>query len=110
MKISDKFRRRNYWMVVKVKVEDFKLPIVVPIPLFLLEDIVASMIYLYRIGGRWIPQVKEHLEKIQFGSYTVNIEDFLDFPVEVIRELRSLGRFTMVEVYDEAAQVSVKFY
>lgn len=97
-------------MVVKVKARDLKIPIIVPIPLFLVEDILASMVYLYRIGGRWIPQIKEHVEKIQFDSFAVNIEDFLDFPVEVIRELRSLGRFTMVEVNDEAAQVSVKFY
>ncbi|AZR72226.1 hypothetical protein BBF96_01725 [Anoxybacter fermentans] len=111
MKIIEKVKNRNYLMIVKVKVEDLKIPIIIPIPLGIVEDILVSLTWLFQFGVRFLPQFN-HIREIYIGPGNIKLKwNYLfDISVEFFRELRKIGKFTFIEIKEEDVYVSIKFY
>lgn len=108
MNIIKKITSRNYFLVIYVKPEDFRVPIFIPFPLGVAEDLIESIIQIYRIAC-WIkPGIrKKHTIK---SKWVVETDRYMDLLTELIREFRKTGRFTFVEVRDGKTYVSIKTY
>lgn len=116
MSIQKKFFRRNFLLIIKVKAKDLKIPIIVPIPLMLVEDLILAIAQLGRLGIALYFKLPLARDQARLGAvYTkylkhLNSETFFQTFVELIQEIRSLGRLTILEVKDEGVHVSIKLY
>jgi hypothetical protein len=104
--------KRNYFLVIYVKPDNFKFPIIIPVPIFALEDVLDSLISIVRWVIRLSPDHKKFGPKIKWkGNHTILVGDeYLDLALEWMKELRRVGPFTLVEVDDEGTHVSIKLY
>lgn len=71
-----------------------------------------SVIAILRFAMRFIPNEKEFGPKIRVrGKHMIVVGDeYLDLALELVKELRRVGPFTLVEVDDKEAHVSIKLY
>jgi len=100
---------RASFLVVQVRPDTWRWPLVLPVPLFVLEDALEACAILARVlawiglrsgwrgGRRWVRVVPASL----LGSG-------LDLPVTAIRCLRDQGRFTLAEVKGRGTSVAVR--
>lgn len=88
----------------RIKTDSLRRPLVVPVPLPLLEDLLHAVFTLLRIGGKWIPWQQK------LGEYGGPVQQTLQELPQLVRVLRSAGPFSLVEVYDpeEGTEVTVK--
>lgn len=97
-------------MIIRVKVEDLKFPIIVPLPLVVLEDFLDSLARIGKWGLRFFRK------NFNFSSincpvnFDVSYEEILESGASFFRELRRSGRFTLVEVKDEGVHITIKLY
>lgn len=94
--------------MIHVKPDNFKIPIIIPLPIFVFEDLFVSLIEFYR----WIPGSKKwgwH-GKLMKWQKDIIFDDYLDILKELLREFRKTGRYTLVEVRDGNTYVSIKLY
>ena len=90
----------------------FTVPIV--IPLFVLEDILESVSVVIRVVGFLLPSSRGKIER-SIGELRefipcneeLDITVLLDAGYELIRGLRSYGRFTLVEVSEGSSGVRI---
>ncbi len=120
MKTIKKVINRNHFMLVYVNVKDFKYPIVIPIPIWILEDVLFSLSRLVQTFGRFSKTGEKRLhnfckrvESFKFKlpiDVEFDVRDMLELSGELIRELRSACRFTLFEEKEADCHVLIKFY
>lgn len=96
---------RSSFLLVKVRPEGWRWPLVLPVPLFMLEDVLESCGQLARLvrwlgwpaGQRWAKAVPE--------SWLVA---GLDVPAAAVRCLRDHGPFTLAEIREGGTHVAVR--
>lgn len=108
MRIFERLFKRNFLLLIYVRVSDLKFPIIIPIPLGLAEDIIESILQVFRILCMIVPGLRKYLGKIRAGAFHIDINKYLDLPLELLLELRKAGRLTLVEVNSDEAQVYIK--
>ncbi len=109
MGMIKKVINRNHFMLVYLKSEELKFPIIIPIPLWALEDILTSLSQFSKVMVRVFPQLQRKLVK-HIEYIDLHIEDLLKISEEVFQELRKIGRFTLVEVKESDCHVLIKLY
>ncbi len=113
--VVEKLKNRAFLMVIKVKTDDLRFPIIIPIPLPLVEDIIISICRLGRYGFKILPKLQKHFrfnfdEYHEFWSIKVKGEVILEAIIELVHQLQYFGQFTLVEVKDEDTHVSIRLY
>lgn len=96
---------RASFLVVRVRPKGWRWPLMVPVPLFVVEEALEASAWLVRVlswtgwrgARRWTGTLPETL--LQHG---------LELPAALVRQLRDSGRFTLAEIKDETAYVSVR--
>jgi len=96
---------RASFLLVRVRLQGWPVSLVVPVPLFVLEDALEAIALLFRVlgwagvrpAGRWAAGLPADLWR--HGAA---------LPAALLRELRGQGRLTLAEVQDGATQVSVR--
>lgn len=109
MKMINRIFKRNYFLVIYVKPDNFKFPIFIPVPLFVLEDLLDSVIGILRFAMRFTPESGRKVKWRGKQAFTFG-DEYLDLALELITELRKVGPCTLVEVHDDEAHVSIKLY
>lgn len=74
----------------RVKTDSMARPLVIPIPLYLVEDFLLAVFTVLRFAGRWLVW-QQHLRQLQ--------PVLRELP-RLLRELRSSGAYTLVEISD----------
>lgn len=122
MRNLKKLFQRNFLLLIKVKMKELKIPIIIPIPLALIEDFLLSSAQLGRIGiaifsKLHIGSEQSRLRKVWTEHFNLHLdlskldsENFFQIFLELIHEIRNFGRFTLVEVKDEGVHISIKLY
>lgn len=122
MRSLKKLFQRNFLLIIKVKIKELKIPIIIPIPLALIEDFLLSSAQLGRIGiaifsKLHIGSEQSRLRKVWTEHFNLHLdlskldsESFFQIFLELIQEIRNFGRFTLVEVKDEGVHISIKLY
>lgn len=97
-------RRPALFLWCKIKADSLPRPIVVPVPLFLVEDLLHAAFALMRMGGKWVSWQQK------LGQYGDLIQQALRELPRLVQELRYAGPFTLVEVFDpeEGVEVALK--
>lgn len=86
-------KRPALFLWCRIKTDSIARPIVFPVPLYLLEDFLHAVFAVTRFAGRWVSWQ-------QLGEYGGLVQQALQELPRLLRELRSSGPFTLVEVYD----------
>lgn len=110
MRIFERIFRRNFFLVIYVRAKGLKFPIIIPVSLDMVEDIIESSVQLSRIFGRFVPGLNKYLSRPVIKGFSLNVDNLLELPVELFRELKKAGRITLVRVNDDDAHVSIKLY
>ncbi len=77
-------------------------PIVIPLPLYVVEDVLRSIFALARFAGKWIAWQHE------LGEYGPLLQQILRDLPRLITELRWSGPFILLEVNDPVAGTEVQ--
>lgn len=100
---------RASFLVVQVRLDTWRWPLVLPVPLFVLEDVLESCALLARLlawmGVRVGWRGTRRLARLVPESLLV---EGLKLPAAAVRCLRDQGRFTLAEVRDGRALVAVR--
>lgn len=111
MQIFERIARRNFLLLIQVRAKGLRFPIIIPVPLDLVEDIIESSLQLVRLFSWFVPGLRRVTHKARrIGSFNMGVSDFLELSTELFRELKRSGRITLVEVNDDGAHVSIKLY
>jgi hypothetical protein len=97
-------------MLVYVRVPDFRMPIIIPLPLFAIEDLIESV--------ATIAQFSSYLPFAHFGDWDQHLPEkfrsrrfrnrLIDLAVVLFRTLRRTGPLDMVDVEADGVKVLVK--
>lgn len=87
-------KRPALFLWCRIKTESLARPIVVPVPLYLVEDFLHAVFSIMRFAGRWISWQQ------QLGEYGGLLQQVLQALPRLLGELRRSGTFTLLEVYD----------
>ncbi|NLB72937.1 MAG: hypothetical protein GX795_02755 [Firmicutes bacterium] len=95
----------SFFFVLTLKLPGVRIPIPVVIPLFVLEDLVESAAIASYTLGFLHPSLRRKMQcsTIRYKGFSgwngeLDIKAVLDATSELIRQLRSCGRFTLLEV------------
>lgn len=119
MNVLQKIKKRNYFLLIRVQARELRIPIIIPMPLGVVEDLLESVTHLYRISRIFIPKSSLYKWKWSYGSKRSQVtfqwkyldsDRYLDLTHELIQEIRRQGRLTLVEIKDHDAHVSIKLY
>lgn len=94
-------KRPALFLWCRIKADSLARPIVIPVPLYLLEDFLHAVFAIMRFAGRWVSWQQK------LGQYGGLVQQALRELPRLLRELRSSGPFTLVEVYDPDAGTEV---
>jgi hypothetical protein len=89
--------KRSRFILIKIKNERFGF--VIPLPLFILEDVIDSFSDLLSL-----------VDKVASGSWKLTLVTISSLLQQTIEELVVYGRWTMVDIEAEEVKVSIKFY
>lgn len=96
------------FLVIRVRPPDWKVGLLVPVPLFVLEEALeaaALLVSAWLCLGRKQPRAAVRVFGIEGSS---SLKDVVHIPAAFIRGLRSQGKFTVAEVRDGSTHVSVR--
>lgn len=97
-------KRPAFFLWCRIKTDSLTRPIVIPVPLYLLEDFLHSVFAIMRFVGRWVTW--QH----KLGEYGQLVQQALQELPRLLGELRHSGSFTLLEVHDpdSGTEVSLK--
>lgn len=95
-------RRPAFFLWCRIKTDSRAKPIVIPVPLYLLEDVLRSLFAIARIAGRWM------CWQDKLGEHGPLLQQVLRGLPKLISELRWSGPFTLLEFNDPAAGTEVQ--
>lgn len=93
------------FLVVRVRPEGWRWPLVLPLPLFVFEEALEAAATLLRLGIwlRWRP-----VRRLQSVVSTPQIAELVRLPALLLRALRSHGPLVLAELEDGRNYVSVR--
>ncbi len=94
-------KRPTFFLWCRIKTDSLARPIVVPVPLYLVEDLLHAVFSIVRFAGRWTSWQE------RLGQYGGMVQQALQEVPRLISELRSSGPFTLVEVHDPDSNTEV---
>ena len=95
-------KRPNFYLLCVVKESSWKYPLVVPVPLFLMDELLDLTGYVLRF-------MRHKKMRIPTEFNGVKVDDVIKVLRGSWREIRRAGSFTLVEVNDaDGTKVSVK--
>lgn len=104
----------SFFFVMTLKLPGVRLPVPIAIPLFVLEDLLESAAIAINTFGFLHPSLRRKIQcsAMQYKGFSgwngeLDIKAVLDVMSELIRGLRSCGRFTLLEVSEGSQGVSV---
>lgn len=96
------------FLVVRVRPPGWRLGLIVPVPLFVLEEALDAAALLVRIW-LWLGKGRRKSSVRVLGlTGTAVLADVVGIPAAFVRGLRSQGKFTIAEVRDDNTHVSVR--
>ncbi|MEC9488662.1 MAG: hypothetical protein UMV23_04180 [Halanaerobium sp.] len=107
-------RRPSLFMMISIKAEDLKHRIMIPLPLFLMSELLDCLVYLTYLYTKF--SKKERPLKRLLGKVPYLQEDFgqldevqlVEMAADLFSELRRYGSFTLLEVRDGDTQVKIR--
>lgn len=96
-------RPPSSFLVVRVRLSDWRRGLFFALPLFVLEDALESLAILAR-GVLWVGR---RLDGAAPNRTWGLLEKFVHVPAAAISALRSCGRLTLADVRDDETHVSV---
>lgn len=106
--------RKSALLVVVVRPPEWRWPLLVPFPLFLLEELLEALAAVLPVAARLAPGRARALERrlakfVRGQAGLAALQELgLRAPLAVVRALRQAGPFDLVEVRDGATSVVVK--
>lgn len=104
-------KRPNFFLLCEVKPAGWNHRLTVPVPLFIVDDLLDSWPLVRRVLHKCLPndkigQVEQILQEngVKLDMKALNVRDIKRF----WRKFRNLGRFTLVDVESEDVLVKVK--
>ncbi|HPZ91530.1 MAG TPA: hypothetical protein PK192_00220 [Bacillota bacterium] len=109
----------SFFLVVTLKLPGTRFPVPIVLPLFVLDDLLESVDVVMGIMSRVCPRLSKRIQcttircSVSQDKSVLGLEGDLDIRSmlkacsELIKELRSYGRFTLVEVSSESEGVHV---
>jgi hypothetical protein len=88
-------RRLSYFMIVRVRHKPVNF--ILPVPLFIFEDLIQAMGDLVTLWESFFPRHKLP------GLAIVHVQDLL-------HEIRQIGSWRLVDISDKEIQISISFY
>jgi hypothetical protein len=82
-----------------IRIKNERFGFVVPLPLFILEDVIDSFSDLLSL-----------VDKVARGSWKINFVTIAELLQETIEVLVMYGHWTMVDIEAEEVKVSITFY
>lgn len=106
-------RRRSFFMLIKIKAEDLKHRIIIPIPLFLVTELLEGLTCCMNIYKKvnkkphWTRFLPDNIPYLGESLKDLDEVKLLELATMLVDELRNYGRFTLLEVKDGENHVKI---
>lgn len=101
-------KAQNYFLLVKVKPDDWKHKLVIPVPIFLVDEIIKAAPWVIKLWKKYAPDSYESTVE-QCQELGIDMGAVQESLYELWRAIRRAGSFTIVDVKAEDTEVEVKF-
>lgn len=98
--------RKSLFLVVRVKTPKMKRGLFIPMPLFVIDEVVGGLADLAELWVRLTPGPKRR-DAAHLGPHPI---EWIRTVAGIIPELRAYGRWTLVEVESKDTRIYVSMY
>ena len=105
----------SFFLVLTLKLPEMRFCVPIVIPMFVVEDLLESVAIAVRVFSFLAPSLKRKMERyteryksmFYWNNGEPDVTAVFDFVSELVRELRSFGRFTLLEVSDRSEGLTI---
>lgn len=98
--------RKSLFMVVHVKTSEMKRGLIIPMPLFVLDEVIRDLAGLAELVLRLAPGLERRLSA-RLGAHPI---EWIRMTAGLISEMRAYGRLTLVDVETADTRIYIKMY